>query len=57
MTLEEAVKDYPDLLLEVIRLRKAEAKLQETHERIKQMNQMLEDNKRKLNIHMEEKEQ
>lgn len=57
MTLEEAVKDYPELMLELKRLRKAEAKLQETHEKIKQMNQMLEDNKRKLNIHMEEKEQ
>lgn len=54
-TLEEAVRDYPELMLELKRLRKAEAKLQETHEKIKQMNQMLSENNKKIRIHMEEK--
>lgn len=43
MTLEEAVKDYPELLLEVIRLRKAAEQLEK-----------LTENKRKLRIHREE---
>lgn len=43
-TLEEAVKEYPELLLEVKRLRKAKEQLE-----------ALAENKRPLRIHVEEK--